>query len=77
MAYLVFHDNFDQGAMDVYPACCVAHAEKEAERRNNHIDALGYDEAGHWRGYEVLPAECEVYKRYENQPVMTESCGGI
>ena len=60
-AYLVWHDAFDKGAMDVYLRDDFAAAEKEAQSKNEYNDEMGYDEAGFWRAYTKLP-RVRVYK---------------
>lgn len=64
-AYLVFHDAFDGGAMDVWPYLSLATAQAEAEARQNRLEQSGDEEAGHWTAYEQLPADVPVYKLYE------------
>ena len=62
-AYLVFHDAFDNGAMEVYPKQDLAAAETEAERHNRHLDEIGMDDAGFWKAYTKLP-RVRVYRLY-------------
>jgi hypothetical protein len=54
-AYLVFHDAFDSGAMDVYPCDSLAEAQDKATTRNATLDASGNDDCGTWRAYTKLP----------------------
>lgn len=54
-AYLVFHDAFDRGAMEVWPAQSIAEAEDEAQRRQEKLDQRGDDDCGVWKAYERLP----------------------
>ena len=60
-AYVVFHDAYDNGAMDVYPAESLAAAEAKATGKQTKLESLGQDECGHWRAYEKLP-RVKVYK---------------
>lgn len=61
-AYCVFHDAYDNGAMDVYPAESFELAKKTADWNQSRLEALGYDDCGFWRAYTVLPSQCKVYK---------------
>lgn len=54
-AYLVFHDAFDKGAMEVWPAESLELAEKTASFNNQRIDDLGQDECGRYKAYVKLP----------------------
>lgn len=54
-AYLVFHDAFANGAMDVYPSESLELAQKTATFNNERLEALGDDEGGIWKAYEKLP----------------------
>ena len=54
-AYVVFHDAFDNGAMDVYSAESFEQAKQVAEARQKNLDESGNDEAGVWQAYEKLP----------------------
>lgn len=54
-AYVVFHDAFDHGAMDVYPAESIELAKSIASRKQDFLDNNGYDESGTWKAYEKLP----------------------
>lgn len=60
-AYLVWHDAFDNGAMDVYPKSSFEFALKLAEERNEQNARQGYDDAGFWRAYTKLP-RVKVYR---------------
>ena len=62
-AYVVFHDCFANGAMDVWPATSLLAAQEIAERRQNNCDAQGY-ESVIWTAYAKLPRK-KVYK-YHN-----------
>lgn len=68
-AYLVWHDAFDNGAMDVYPQGSFETAQKTAEERNERNAQTGNDDAGIWRAYTKLP-RVKVYKFHpeENRP---------
>ena len=63
-AYLVFHDAFMNGAMDVYPAQSIAEAEDEAQRRNRRLEEQGVYDAGVWKAYEKLPCR-KVWKYHQ------------
>jgi hypothetical protein len=54
-AYLVFHDAFDNGAMEVWPAESFDLAQHTAELNQVRLEELGQDECGHWNAYEKLP----------------------
>lgn len=54
-AYLVNHDPYMNGAMDVWPMASIELAELEAKRRNDHAESMGYDDAARWKAYSVLP----------------------
>lgn len=54
-AYLVFHDAFDKGAMDVWGMDNFAAAEEIAVKRNAYLDETGDDEGGIWKAYNKLP----------------------
>lgn len=54
-AYLVFHDSYDNGAMDIYPASSLELATKTAELNNEKLGENGVDECGIWRAYTKLP----------------------
>jgi hypothetical protein len=54
-AYLVFHDAFDGGAMDVYLKQDFAAAEIQATNNNQRLDAEGVDNCGFWKAYSKLP----------------------
>lgn len=53
-AYLVHHDHFMNGAMDVYPRQDLAAAQAEAKSKNDYMDSIGVH-GGQWRAYEKLP----------------------
>ena len=67
-AYLVFHDAFMNGAMDVYPSESLELAEKTASFNNERMEALGHDEAGIWRAYIKLPRK-RVWKYHPAKEV--------
>jgi hypothetical protein len=54
-AYLVFHDAYDNGAMDVWPAESLELAQKTAAFNQDRLESLGQDECGGWKAYEKLP----------------------
>lgn len=60
-AYLVFHDAFMKGAMDVYPCDAESTAQFIANRRNDNLDASGNDDSGFWAAYTKLPRK-KVWK---------------
>ena len=59
-AYLVCHDCFDNGAMDVWPHINFTEAQSLADLKNNALDARGIDSC-FWRAYEKLPRK-KVFK---------------
>ena len=67
-AYLVFHDAFDHGAMDVYAASNLDSAKAEAEIRQQYLEQTGNDEGGYWRAYEKLP-RVKVYAFRGQMPI--------
>lgn len=52
-AYLVSHDPYMNGAMDVWPWESLASAQAEATTRNERAESMGYDPT--WRAYAKLP----------------------
>ena len=60
-AYVVFHDAYMNGAMDVYPAHSIGEAQERVTVANLEIDAMGQDECGSWKAYEKLP-RVKVFK---------------
>ena len=54
-AYLVFHDAYDNGAMDVYAYDNLPYAQHIANGRNNVLDQTGMDDCGIWKAYAKLP----------------------
>jgi len=60
-AYLVFHDAFDGGAMDVFEKSSLQNAEEVAKTLNEFLERHGDDEGGHWKAYVKLP-RCRVWK---------------
>lgn len=54
-AYLVFHDAFDKGSMDVWPVDSFVLAKAIAIQRQSRLENMGSDEAGHYQAYEKLP----------------------
>jgi hypothetical protein len=63
-AYVVFHDGFDNGAMDVWPASSLAEAQERVTVANLELDSMGED-GGSYRAYTKLP-RIKVYKYYPN-----------
>ncbi len=59
-AYLVSHDLWMDGAMDVWGVKDLQFATVEAERRNRVVDDLGGEGDTRWRAYEELP-DLEVW----------------
>lgn len=54
-AYLVFHDAFDKGAMEIWGMDDFVAAEKIAKARNENLDHSGNDDVGRWKAYAKLP----------------------
>lgn len=54
-AYLVFHDAFDKGAMEVWGIDDLATAQQIAKIRNTHLEQGGNDDCGVWKAYNKLP----------------------
>lgn len=54
-AYLVFHDAYMNGAMDVYLLPSLKEAEERAKVANENLESMGEDECGMWRAYLTLP----------------------
>lgn len=54
-AYVVFHDAYMNGAMDVWPCNSIELATRIANANQNKLDESGQDECGVWRAYEKLP----------------------
>lgn len=61
-AYVVFHDQFDNGAMEIWPATSLLAAQEVAQRKQDNCDAQGHD--AYWTAYARLPRK-KVYK-YHN-----------
>lgn len=64
-AFLVFHDDWDRGAMEVTPYSSIELANAEALRRQEHFDSHGLD-GGYWKAYEKLP-RVRIYKLMEKR----------
>lgn len=64
-AYVVFHDGFDNGAMDVWPAKSLAEAQERVTVANLELDDMG-EGCGIWKAYEKLPRK-KVYKFYAGE----------
>lgn len=54
-AYLVFHDAFDNGAMEIWAIPSLEQAEKIASERNVRAENMGQDDCGVWKAYAKLP----------------------
>jgi hypothetical protein len=54
-AYLVFHDGFDNGAMEVWPVLSLGEAQTKAKLNQDKLEQSGNDDGGSWRAYEKLP----------------------
>ena len=54
-AYLVYHDGFMNGAMDVWPMESLQAAQGLANLGNGKAEAMAYDDAGSYRAYTKLP----------------------
>ena len=54
-AYVVFHDAYMNGAMDVWPCTSLAIAQAIAKQRQTAMEQMGQDECGIYRAYEKLP----------------------
>ena len=63
-AYLVWHDAFDNGAMDVYPQADLKTAQEKADTRNRHLEESGNDDMGFWKAYSKLP-RVRIYKIHQ------------
>ena len=59
-AYVVSHDCFDRGAMEIWPSNSINQARNIANYNQKIADDYGYDDVN-WRAYEKLP-RCRVYK---------------
>lgn len=59
-AYLVCHDHYDNGAMEVWPSGCLETATKQAEQLQTKLDDMGLDGCN-YRAYAKLP-RVRVYK---------------
>ena len=53
-AYVVFHDAYMNGAMDVYPAESMEQATATAAQHRSRLEESGHDECGGWKAYEKL-----------------------
>lgn len=53
-AYLVCHDLYDNGAMDVYTCSDLASAQLLATKRQDYCDSMGSDGVC-WKAYTKLP----------------------
>jgi hypothetical protein len=62
MAYLVFHDAFDNGAMEVWPSFSIETATASAQCLNDALDAIG-EECGFYRAYQTLPRK-KIFKSH-------------
>lgn len=72
-AYVVFHDAFDKGAMEVWPVVSFAVAQEVAAVNNKRSEDMGHDECGGWAAYEKLP-RVRIWKLHLTPwPVETEA----
>lgn len=69
-AYVVFHDAFDNGAMEVWPCNSLSDATIIASNRQSQLDNSGHDEAGIYRAYEKLPRR-RIWKFYPTPLVIS------
>lgn len=60
-AYLVFHDAYDRGAMEIWPTPGIVTAKAIAKQKQLRLENSGNDECGHWKAYEKLP-RVRVYR---------------
>lgn len=61
-AFLVLHDDWDRGAMEVTPYSSIELANAEALKRQERLDSNGLD-GGHWKAYKKLP-RIRIYRIY-------------
>lgn len=54
-AYLVFHDAFDNGAMEVWPYQSIELAQAEASNQNERIEGSGESDCGGYKAHTKLP----------------------
>jgi hypothetical protein len=54
-AYVVFHDAYMKGAMDVWAASSLELAERVVKANQNVLEKSGADDSGGWKAYEKLP----------------------
>jgi hypothetical protein len=54
-AYLVFHDAYDNGAMEVWTVPTFGAAQVLANNKQTALEQSGNDECGGWKAYEKLP----------------------
>lgn len=66
-AYLVFHDGFDNGAMEVWQFSSFEQAQTLASERNALLESRGEDEGGMYKAYAKLP-RVRVWKYHSEQP---------
>lgn len=66
-AYLVYHDAYMNGAMDIYPYPDFASAQAKADQHNETMDEMGVDGAGLYRAYVKLPRK-KVWKYHAAVP---------
>jgi hypothetical protein len=62
-AYVVSHDEYDRGAMDVWPCVSIERATEIAKQKQDHLDNNGL-EGAHYRAYEKLP-RVKVWKFHD------------
>ena len=71
MPFLVFHDLFDNGAMDVYPCSTLELAVDMASRRQQALEERGEDDGGFWAAYPSLPPNVQIYRVH--RPIVINS----
>lgn len=54
-AYVVFHDAYMNGAMDIWPVATLVEAQAIADRKQKHLEDEGADECGGYTAYTQLP----------------------
>jgi hypothetical protein len=62
-AYVVCHDEYDRGAMEVWPCESIESAKTIAQEKQTKLDNMGLDGC-HYRAYIKLP-RVKVYKYHE------------
>lgn len=65
-AYVVFHDAYMNGAMDVWPSTSLIDAQVIAQRKQKRLEDEGVEECGGYAAYTQLPRK-RVWQ-YHTQP---------